>query len=495
MDRLVLRLAAALVALAATGAGCAVGPDAPPPLAPPPPRFAEAPTATAAPAPPDFAFWNTFEDPLLTRLVERALGTSPDVGVATARINEARAEAGIAKAALFPSIDAVGVWNQQRLSLEGPIFGQLNVNQINPTFQQQFQDFRGALTMAYEIDVWGKYRRGHEAALDDLAARVEDRRAVGLALAGDVAAAYIDMRTYERRLAIAEKTRNARRAQLDLERSRFGAGISSDFIVSRAEVLLENAEAAIPEMARQRALAAHRLAILVGEPPSALAAEVATATARPLAPFEVPAGVPAQLLARRPDVRAASAELAAATARIGQTKADLFPQLHLDGEVGFESINISTLANHQALYWLAGPRLQIPLFDAGRRLDALDAADARAQRALSALERSVLTALGEVEDALSNAREDARRRAALSRAAEAARREATIARKNYEEGLISSLDVVESDREEFATQDALAEAEGRVAIDAVRLAKAVAGGFAVVEELLPSLGEDEVGTR
>jgi len=493
---------ALVVATLVVSGGCAVGPDAPPDLAAAPRTFAEldqAPTAatgTARPlvtdgeAGPGYEFWKDLRDPLLAALVDEALKENRDVARATARIREARAYAGIAESYLYPAIDVNAGYAYTRVSSEGPNLSRLNVDSI-PGFDPHAQDWKGSLTMAYEVDLWGKLRRGREAAIDDLKASVESRRTLGLALAGDVSATYVDYRTLERRRRVAVDTIASRRSALELASARERAGLATDLDVARAETELATAEATVPELDRQLSLTEHRLSVLLGKPPGAARARIrAAGPMKNLEAFPVPIGLPAQLLARRPDLREASLRLAAATARIGQAKADMFPSLTLFGEVGLDAADITKFATTPAVYWSAGPQLKLPLFDAGRRIDQWTAAEEQAGQALHALEGAVLTALQEVEDALAGSRQEALRRDRLAVAVASARRALGLAEAKWRSGLVAYIDVIEAQRLVFQGEDLLEDAEGRVVKSAVSLAKAVGGGFEAAEARMPEIYPD-----
>ncbi len=476
-------------------AGCELGPDAPPEPTSPPAAFSElaastsAATSVAAVASGepgvDYAFWRDLHDPILTALVERALARSPDVASATARIRESRAVAGAAWAALLPEADAGASYQRTHLSTETPLLSQFaGANLPGLQFSPDADDYKASLSMAYELDLWGKNRRAHEAAVAELKGDVHRRRSIGLTLAGELVTTYVDERTLEERRAIALRTLESRRAALAIARDRSRGGLANDLDVARAETDLANVVASVADLDRLLATSEHKLAVLAGGPPGSLRATLA-APHPPLAPIEVPVGLPAQLLVRRPDLRELSERLAAATARIGQAKADVFPTLELTGEVGVEATDPKKLASRAAGYWNAGPALKIPLFDWGRRIENWTAAEERAEQARCDLEKQVLVALEEVEDALASAREDARRRDALMDAAAASVRATAIAEAKYRGGLVSQLEALDARRTQFQAEDALADARGRALKDAVQLAKAVGGGFGVVEALLP----------
>ncbi|HVY60876.1 MAG TPA: efflux transporter outer membrane subunit, partial [Planctomycetota bacterium] len=318
-------------------------------------------------------------------------------------------------------------------------------------------DWKTSVSMAYELDIWGKNRRAREAAVAELRGDVERRRSVALTLAGDVTTTYVDYRTLERRRDVALRTLQSRETALALVRDRERAGLGTDLDVARAEAERASAAAAIPELDRQLAISEHRLSILTGAAPGAVKGVLAE-RAKELEAFPVPVGVPASLLARRPDVRESAERLRAATARIGQAKADLFPQIVLAGEIGLEATEPGKLFQSAAAYWATGPQLKVPLFDAFRRVNSWRAAEERQTEAFYDLSSRVLTAFGEVEDALASVREDARRRDALRTAAESSARATRIATDKFQAGLVAFLDVIEAQRTEFQAEDALAEA-------------------------------------
>lgn len=470
-------------------AGCTLGPDRPSDGLSVSGPFVELGPAQPVPGakegdlPADFSFWRELGDPVLSELVERALSDSPDVARATSKIRESQAVSGAAWASLFPELRGGAGYDRQRLSTESPLLSQINVSQF-PGFVPDANDFKASLQVAYELDIWGKNRRARESALHELRGDVERRRSIGLSLAGEVTLAYVDYRTLESRRGISARTLASRKSAMAIARDRVTGGLGSELEVSRAEAEWATQEAALADLDRQLALAEHRLSVLLGQRPGALRDRLVAPHGK-LVPFSVPVGLPAELLVRRPDVRELSARLWAATARIGQAKADLLPQIVLQGEIGLESTDASTLFRRAAGYWTVGPSLQLPLFDWGRRAANWTAAEERAQEALHDLERQVLVALGEAEDALSSLREDARRRQALERAAAASRRAAALAAEKYRGGLVSQLDVIDAERSEFQAEDALAEAESRAIRNAVQLAKALGGGVLAAEGKMP----------
>jgi multidrug efflux system outer membrane protein len=475
--------------------GCLLGPDAPPELAKPPEEYYESPIGapggnpSAPEASPEFSFWRELGDPMLAECVERALRESPDVARATAKIRESRALSGAAWAALLPEIQGGARYDRVRLSTESPFLSQAGISSF-PGFSPDANDWKGSLSMAYELDFWGKNRRALQAAGYEFQGDLERRRSVGLTLAGDVSSAYIDYRTLEARRGVADRLLAELQALRTIARDRVQGGLGSDLEVARADTEIASAEASRIDLGRLLTLLEHRLSVLTGAPPGTLR-KTLDSTKGSLVSFDLPPGLPAQLLARRPDLRELSDRLRAATARIGQAKAELFPRIVFSGEIGSESVDFSKLASRGAVYWTAGPSLEIPLFDWGRRKDQWTAAEERADLALHDLEKQVLTALEEVENALANIRDDKRRREALTSSAQAARRASKIALDKYGVGLVSQLEVIEAERTRLQAEDALLEGEGRVFRNAVALAKALGGGFGAADRIMPRLQPPE----
>jgi NodT family efflux transporter outer membrane factor (OMF) lipoprotein len=424
-------------------------------------------------------FWRELGDPLLNELVVRALKDSPDVVRATAKIRESRALAGAAWASLFPDLQGGFGYERIRLSTQTPFLSQVPL-QTFPGFVAEQNDWKASLTASYELDFWGKARRTHESALRELEGDVERRRSVGLSLAGDVSTTYIEYRTLEGRRRITVQELEELKALRTISRDRFQGGLGSDLDVARADTEIARTEASLADYARLLAITEHRLAVLAASPPGSLRKDLESSPGN-LKGFAVPPGLPIQLLERRPDLRELSRRVQAATARIGAVKADLLPRLVLAGEIGSEAVDLSKLTSHGAYYWSAGPSLQIPLFDFGRRRDNWTAAEERAEQLLRDLEKQILIALQEVEDALSSVREDGRRREALAAAVQASRRGAKIAFDKFQGGLVSQLEVIDAERTRLEAEDALIEAEGRVQKNAVSLAKALGGGFGAAE--------------
>lgn len=380
-------------------------------------------------------WWQSFGDPLLDRLIERATEANHDLHDAASRVRETRADLGATRVA-FTGFDAV-----------------------------------------WELDVFGGKRRAVEAADAELDAVIEERRDVLVTLLGEVARSYVDLRGQQRLVAVQTKNIAAARSTLELTRTRLNAGMATTLDVARAEAQLATTEALLPQAQRAARAAVHRLGILLGEEPGALAAELETESAIPSPPARIAAGLPSDLLARRPDVRRAERKLAAATARVGVATAELYPKFSLLGTFGAESIDLSDLSDSASHVWSAGLSSQWSLFDGGRRKANIEVAGAQAEQALISYERTFLLALEEVENALHAYAREWERRKSLESAVVASGTSVELAGDLYSKGLADFLDVLAAERDLYEAQRELAASEAAVSIRAVALYKGLAGGW------------------
>lgn len=444
-------------------AACAVGPDyRRPDLGPPAAWSGAEPAAQVDPSLTLAAWWERFEDPLLTSLVERAVRANLDVSIASARVREVEALQGVAGADRWPALDAGG--------------------DARGGTGRDNSEVLGVLALFYEIDVFGRVRRSIEAAEADRDAALEDRRAVLLAVVTDVATSYIQLRGLQHGLATVSGNLAAQRETLDLTEAQQRVGLASDLDVDRARALAANTAAVLPPLEASVSATEHRIAVLLGEPPAALAGELEAQAPIPAAPAEVLVGVPADLLRRRPDVGRAERELAAATARIGEAKAELYPRFTLVGSLGLRSEDVAEIVGGSGFGSL-GPSVEWPVFAGGRILSNVEAQDAREEQARARYELALLRALEEVESALvRHAREQVRRREL--RSAVDAQREATeLARRLYFNGLAPFLEVLDAERSLLVSESLLAESETIVSTSLVALYAALGGGWERAEEL------------
>lgn len=454
-------------------AGCMVGPDYHPPEPDVPARWSEAPEQTA-PSPGPSRWWETFGDPQLDSLVDRAVAANLDVKLAEARVREARANRTIAAAPLFPWIDSAASYSrgqQSRSSFENPQFADVGgLAQPQSLYQAGFD-------ASWEIDVFGGTRRGMEAAAAEYEAQLLERGNVLLTLVAEVARNYVEVRGAQRQLEVARQNLAYQEDTLQLTRARFQGGLASDLDVSRQEAQVQTTAAEIPLVERNYEAGVHRLSVLLAEPPGALAGELASTRPIPEAPPALPPGLPSDLLRQRPDVGQAERQLAAATARIGVATADLFPKFSITGAAGLESISASDWFTGASKAWSFGPTISWPIFRGGQIVATIAVRDAQEEQALLFYRQTVLTALEDVENAIVAYTRERERRAALAQAVVANQRAVDTATQLYTRGLTDFLDVLDAQGNLLRSQTALTISDTSVSSSLIALHKALGGGW------------------
>ena len=306
---------------------------------------------------------------------------------------------------------------------------------------------------------------------------MEDRGDVSVTLLGDVAKSYIDLRGYQRRLVVARDNLKAQQETLDLTRVRFEAGLASDLDVAQAEARVNTTAAQIPALESSLKQAAYALDVLLGLQPAALWDELSKEMAIPRLPPEVLVGLPSDLLRRRPDIRRAERQLAAATAQIGAATADLFPKFSLTGAFGLQSVSASDWFTGGSRLWSIGPTIRWPIFDAGKIRANIEVRNAQQEQALHVYEKTVLTAFQDVETSLVNYSKEQVRYRSLINAVAATRRAVRTANELYLKGLIDFLNVLDAQRSLYSAENDLAQSEAAMASNMVSLYKALGGGW------------------
>lgn len=470
MRKLILLLTTA--ALAASTAGCAVGPDYQRPQVALTPTFIAAP-AIAVPAA-DADWWHGFNDPLLETFVTRALAGNLDLVQARARIDQSRAAAQAAGAALLPTLDAAGGVTTASQSLETPI------GKISQAFGQPRGNTQYAIgaQASWEIDLFGGLRRGREAARADLAASEAQAEGVRIAIAAETADAYLTLRALQARLAVAQRQEATQLRLLDLVSQRVGQGLAPERDRNRSTGALEGVRAALAPLRANIEAQLNRLDVLVGDQPGANRALLVSVVPIPAAPMPSGSADPTDLLRRRPDVVAAERRLVAANARIGVAVADYYPHLSLSGLFGVASLGTSSLFTGGAMQASAGAGLRWRLFDFGRVDAELAGAKGAQAEALAAWRGSILMAAEDVETALARLAQFHQERAALERQVAALTRARAQADQAYAGGVVALIDVLDADRELLAASDRLAEVRGSEARSAVAAYRALGGGWA-----------------
>jgi NodT family efflux transporter outer membrane factor (OMF) lipoprotein len=409
-------------------------------------------------------WWTVLKDPILSRLAERAVAGNLSLKEARARVREARARRAISGADQFPTLDATGSASRSRSSEDTGGGRTLELYQLG-------------FDASWEVDLFGGVHRAVEAAEADLQAAGEALRDVLVSLLAEVALNYIDVRSFQARLSIAESNLEAQEETCNIVQWRFQAGLTTQLDVEQATYNLEQTRSQLPPLRVGLEQAKNRLAVLLGERPGSLNSELEEPEPVPITPPEVAVSVPAEVLRRRPDVRKAERELAAQTARIGVATADLYPKFSLIGSIGLEALSTGKLLETDSRTYNIGPRFTWPIFDAGAITSNIEVQEAVQEQKLIQYEAAVLTALEDVENALASYTREQLRRQSLIMASQAARRAVEIAQDQYSAGLIDFQVVLEAQRSLFSLQDQLAQSESEVISNLIALYKALGGGW------------------
>jgi NodT family efflux transporter outer membrane factor (OMF) lipoprotein len=473
--QLLLRFAP--LTLAATLSACAVGPNyvapAPGALAVPD-RFNAAVPAASNEA--ELAgWWQAFGDPILTDLVARALAANPNVDVAGARLRQARAAVGVAESSFFPTLGASGSGARSETLRGGGSIIDPNTGATLSRGGGGQTSFRAGVDASYEVDLFGGIRRNVEAARADRDAAVANLHAAQLSVASDTALNYITARNAQSRLAIARSNLANQEETVRIVGWRVQAGLVSSLDLEQARTLRAQTAASIPALETNYVAAVNRLAILLGAAPGAVTALIDPVKPIPLAPDEVATGLPAELLSRRPDLVSAERALASATARIGVATADLYPALRLTGSILGSGASLGGL-DDSVISNLVGS-ISAPIFQGGALRAQIENARGGADAALGSYRAAVLTALEDVENALTSNRNARRREVELANAEEASRNAAIYARSQYQAGLIDFQQLLDAERSLLSSQDGRSTARADRASATVQLYRALGGGW------------------
>lgn len=455
-------LAAALLA-----GGCTLGPDYARPELPMPEGWRELATAeqeSLANTP----WWQLFDDPELVRLIEIALAENKDLAIAVERIEEARARYGFQRSDLYPQIDAYASATRMRVSENG-------IPNLPPGVDNEGSLHSVGASVFWELDFFGRVRRASEAELAQMYAAEETRRAVVLSLVAEVARAYVDLRDFDQRLEIARRTLVSREQYVQLARERFEGGLTSELDWRQSEAELHRTAALVYDFERLVAQTENELASLLGRSPGEIPRGRSLGELR--VPEAAPAGLPADLLERRPDLRAAEEQLASANARIGEAKALLYPSIALTGSYGWESSELSDLLDSPSQSWSIGANLLQPIFNAGRNRSRVEVAESLQRQALFAYENAVLLALREVEDSLVGLRQTGLRRDALDQRVTAENQVLTLAELRYRGGVSDYLQVLDAQRSLLDAELAQSSSTRDELVELIRLYKALGGGW------------------
>ncbi|OGR17512.1 MAG: hypothetical protein A2X81_20140 [Desulfobacterales bacterium GWB2_56_26] len=445
-------------------AGCAkVGPDYVEPAQELPASWQAGADGRLRVDPPDpellAEWWTLLGDPLLRDLIQQAIAGNLDLQQAKYRLTEARAQRDLSSAGLFPGVDFSGSVTRGRV-------GDTDSTRYSLGFDA-----------AWELDLFGGVRRTVEAAEAQFAASREDLRDVLVTLAAEVALNYIDMRTFQARLQIANQNLAAQEETYALTEARYLAGLSSELALQQARYLVSGTRTQIPNLQTGLARTENLLAVLLGRPPGSLDRRLLTLAPLPNLPPSVAVGIPADILRRRPDIRRAERNLAAQTAQVGAAVADLYPSFTLGGSIGLDALSAGRLFNSGSRSSSFGPRVNLPIFDGGAIRANIQVQSSRQEAALAEYRATVLAALQEVEDSLTAYVREQERNLSLRESVEAARQASMLAEIQFQAGLVNFSEVLNARGSLLSFEDQLAQSAGTMILNLIRLYKALGGGW------------------
>ncbi len=488
------RLQTSMLCLTLVLAACKVGPDYVEPEVEVNDDWFTAVEAEMSVEEPDIErWWESLGDTALTNLIKESELANLDLRIAVARVAEVRALRGIAKGDLFPDLVLEGAYSRTKLSETSPLGEAIQGGggELAPVDRWETR-----ASSFWEIDLFGRIRRGLEAATAEYEASIEDYRDVLVSLYAEVALGYVEIRSVQRRLDYANQNVGAQRESLELTRDRFQAGLTSALDVAQAEQNLAQTEATIPALEARLNALLNSLAVLLGQQPGAVHDRLAMGEGEiPREPTDILVGVPADILRRRPDVRSAERRLAAQTARIGVATADLYPTFSLAGFVETVATSFSGLFDEGSLGWSIIPGFRWDLFQGGKIRNNIRAEEARTAQALYGYQQTILLAFEEVETAMVAYDRERLRRARLEEAANASQRAVDLVRTQYISGLTNFQNLLDTQRSLFQQQDELAASEGQVVQNLIALNRALGGGWSLDGEAPDRLSSPEDGTN
>ena len=416
---------------------------------------------------PKGSWWEVFQDAELDRLERQAAEANQNLRAAIARVDEARATARVARGELLPSLSLEPSWSRQRYSPnQVPNFGAITAN-----------NFSVPLDFSYELDLWGRVRRSFESARAEAQASLADYYNVLLTLQSDVAQNYFGLRALDAEMGTVASTVELRREQVKLVRSRFEGGIGNELDIARAETELATTEADLASLAQRRTELENALAILAGTNPAVFRLPVTTTNSwNPLLP-EIPAGLPGELLERRPDVAQAERLLASANARIGVAKAAFFPVITLTASGGYLSGELDSVFNWSSRVWSIGPAISLPIFAGGRNRANYHRSQAAFEETVARYRQQVLVAFGDAENSLSGIRHLADQASAQQRAVAQSQRAADLAGQRYRSGIVAYIEVIDANRDALQAERANVQLTSQRLVTTVQLIKALGGGW------------------
>jgi multidrug efflux system outer membrane protein len=454
--------------LCASLSGCMVGPNYHVPATPAPPAYKEAAPASAIAVPAGDAWWKVFNDAMLDDLEKQAIAANPDVQIAVAHVDQADAVRRSVHSAQLPAVAAGSSASRNREAQQRPNNGNTNGHAAT------FNDFQAFLSLSYEIDAWGRIRRMVQSATASQQATEADLRFVRLSVAALVATDYYTLREADADINILQTTIVDLQRGYEITNNQFQRGLISELAVRQAQTILDQTRARVEALHIQRSQSEHAIAVLLGRPVAGFS--IAVATTLPLPPV-IPAGVPADLLGRRPDIASAERSAAAASAQIGVAKAAYLPQFSLTGLAGYESTNPATLVNWQNSIASMAASAVAPVFTGGRLKANVDQTQAFYRQSVAQYEKSVLVAYQDVEDQLAALHYLSNQFDAESSAVADAKRAEEIANNRYNTGLVSYLDVVFAQQTLLSNEEISTQVQGQRMMTTVALIRALGGSW------------------
>ena len=451
--------------------GCKVGPDYAPPASPPMDEtYLESRDLDGSAPLPHSYWWVTFEDPVLDDMMAYALSQNLDIREAAWRIAEARSQRRVVRGELLPQVFGNASYDYRRISA--------NANQFvsSTPLLQGFDFYSAGFDATWEIDLFGKLRRGLEASDADIGERSERYAAVRVSLTGEIGANYVNLRVLQERIRFAEENLKVQQRTLRIVDDRIKAGLAGPLDRAQAATVMHNTASLLPPLREQQRITQNRLAVLLGTSP-AMAAEFSRgprSIPQPASLFG--AGVPADLLRHRPDIRAAERDVAAAAARIGVATADLYPQLTLTGSINVDTRMANNWFTPASIAHAVGPQFSWNILNFGRIRGNIAVQEARLQQAIARFQQRVLQGVVEVENSLTGYHEARQRVIHLTRAVESAEDALRISRMQYDRGITPFVNVLDAQRQLLIAQDQLVQARGRVIVNLIKLYKALGGG-------------------
>jgi len=459
-----------VVLMALLTSGCVVGPDYQKPHIALPFHWAGANKVEISRPSELSQWWRRLNDQTLNVLIDEAVAGNLDVAASKASIREARASHRQTVGALFPSADGSGSATRNRSAASTS--GAANI----------YSQYQAGFDSSWEIDLFGGRRRAVEASL------------YGMDAAEEVASNYAEARGYQARLALARRTAASQRATVDLTRIRLEAGAASAVDVANASGQTSTTEANIPVLETGYAQAVHRLSVLTGHPPAALADRLKKSAPIPTPKLPIPTGIPADILLTRPDVRLAERQYAQATVKIGEAEAERYPSVSLTGNISTSGTKLGDLGKSSSISWSFGPTLTVPVFNAGQLAAAADVTRAQRDRYFIAWRASVLTALEDVENANVALAQERVRNGKLATSVRHYRDSASLARTLYQSGSTSFLELLEAERSLYSAEDSLIQSRVSIVTDYIALNKALGGGWdGFVDASMPEVVDASTG--